>query len=119
MSYLKSLLDPRWVVKRNKILKRDGYRCTVCGSKQDIQVHHQYYINNNPPWRYPDSALITLCGHCHYKYHTEHEVAIRGKKKKTPKPKTKIKKRIFKPIESKGYRYKKKDGTWIELPYSI
>ena len=34
-----------------------------------FHVHHTYYIFNNAPWEYPDEALITLCGFCHFELH--------------------------------------------------
>ncbi len=77
-TYYDKLKDPRWYKKRLKILKRDEYKCTVCGAKHDLQVHHTYYIGtNNPPWAYPDESLITVCKECHQHYHETHEIEIR------------------------------------------
>mgnify|MGYP002409690288 FL=1 len=113
MKYTDELLDPKWRRKRMTILKRDGFKCTVCGSKKELSVHHTYYKNGAKPWNYPSKALLTLCQDCHYKFHTEHETPIRGKMK-SKKLKMKIKhpkKKI--PIESKEPRYRKKiNGEW-------
>jgi 5-methylcytosine-specific restriction endonuclease McrA len=77
-SYYDQLKDPRWIRKRQKILKRDRYRCTVCGSKYNLQVHHTYYVGKtNPPWSYPDISLLTLCNSCHHHYHETHEINVR------------------------------------------
>ena len=71
----------RWKEKREKILKRDGYKCRWCGSIDDLQVHHKYY-NKYPDgsrvraWDYPDDALIVLCRDCHKKYHKNHKSPI-------------------------------------------
>lgn len=63
-----------WKEKRDKILKRDRYRCRWCRSKKSLQVHHKYYSRypngqKVEPWNYPDDALITLCDKCHEKAH--------------------------------------------------
>ncbi len=72
---------PLWVIKRNKIFKRDGYRCTVCGSKKKLCVHHTFYYDTfPPPWEYADKSLITLCGKCHYGWHCQNEILYKSKK---------------------------------------
>ena len=76
--YREDLNDERWKRKREKILKRDGYKCRWCGSIDDLQVHHKYY-NKYPDgsrvraWDYPDDALIVLCRDCHKKYHSKYK----------------------------------------------
>lgn len=95
-SYYELLKDPRWTKKRQKILKRDNFKCTACGAKHNLQVHHTYYIgNHNYPWAYPDESLITLCEECHNHYHETHEIEIRKhhvshKPPKSPKKKVTV-----------------------------
>lgn len=72
--YIIELQDDRWKIKRDKILKRDNYKCVKCGYQHKLQVHHKYYAHypNNYPadaWDYPDDAFITLCDRCHKKEH--------------------------------------------------
>ena len=76
MKYLDKLSDPRWAKKRAKIFKRDGYKCTACGSDKDLQVHHTYYVKGAEPWWYPDESLLTLCEKCHHEYHEYHELTV-------------------------------------------
>jgi hypothetical protein len=68
------LLEPRtvnvrpakvdWLELRAQILKRDGYRCTECGTKQDtLEVHHKTARNHGGSHT-PDN-LQTLCQMCH------------------------------------------------------
>ena len=77
-SYREDLNDERWKRKREKILKRDGYKCRWCGSIDELRVHHKYY-NKYPDgsrvraWDYPDDALIVLCRDCHEKYHSKYK----------------------------------------------
>ena len=73
--YDKLLHDDRWYTKRDEILKRDNHRCIICGSTENLQVHHKYYITDingkrRTPWDYPDEILITLCDSCHKKEHS-------------------------------------------------
>ena len=43
------------------VLKRDGNKCTKCGSTKNLIVHHKHY--NIDKLTYYD--LITLCRGCH------------------------------------------------------
>lgn len=78
-SYREDLNDERWKRKREKILKRDGYKCRWCGCIDKLDVHHKYY-NKYPDgsrvraWDYPDDALMVLCDDCHKKYHSKYKV---------------------------------------------
>ena len=42
---------------------RDGFKCLVCDSKNNLEVHH---IDNNKRNDKPEN-LATLCRKCHYK----------------------------------------------------
>jgi len=38
----------------------------MCGDTETtLHVHHKYYVSGNDPWDYPNTALVTLCEHCH------------------------------------------------------
>ncbi len=90
MTYNEDLSHPNWKRKRAYILHRDGGKCTACGSKQKLAVHHTYYFKDRPhPWEYPNSSLLTLWGECHLKYHEQCEVEIKEQKKKKKNPKRK------------------------------
>jgi 5-methylcytosine-specific restriction endonuclease McrA len=52
---------------RKQVLRRDGWRCQVCGSRQNLQVHHKQlrsHLGDDD-----DSNLITLCAGCHEAQH--------------------------------------------------
>ena len=56
--------------KREKVLKRDGYQCTECGSLEKLVVHHRDGRGRG----YKDSKnsminLTTLCKACHVDVH--------------------------------------------------
>jgi hypothetical protein len=99
MKYFELLLLPAWRLKRQEILKRDNWKCTVCHRKQSIlertndgvynylpenqriylQVHHKCYRLNLLPWEHQNSDLITLCEKCHKDYHEGYKVKIYDK----------------------------------------
>lgn len=64
MNYSEKLKDPRWQKKRLEILKRDDFKCTLCGDSQStLHVHHLKYLDD--PWDIEDEFLVTHCEHCH------------------------------------------------------
>ena len=69
ISYEEWLQDEEWQKKRLRILRRDNFCCKICASKEELNVHHRYYIHKYLPWEYPDSALVTLCQSCHEMVH--------------------------------------------------
>ena len=56
-----------WKEMRSTILERDGHLCAVCGGGEDLHIHH---IDRDPTNDDPGN-LITLCGICHARVHTE------------------------------------------------
>ena len=71
VSYQEQLRDHRWLVKRASVLKRDKYKCVLCGSTDNLQVHHTKYIKGRNAWEYPNYRLVTLCKDCHRKVHDD------------------------------------------------
>lgn len=75
--------NPLWLSKKEIVLKRDGYRCKICGSTTALEVHHIDYKDENGNyvkdeiWLSPLSHLISLCHECHTKFNgTKCEDAI-------------------------------------------
>jgi 5-methylcytosine-specific restriction endonuclease McrA len=50
-----------------RILERDGWRCQVCGSMQNLQVHHLKLRSRSGSDE--EQNLITLCVQCHERMH--------------------------------------------------
>ncbi len=67
MTYQELLRLPKWQKKRLEIFNRDEWKCTRCGSPDDILVvHHLWYPpHGKMPWEVPSEALQTLCERCH------------------------------------------------------
>lgn len=62
-SYMQS---DEWSKKREERLRLDSYRCRVCGSTSDLDVHHLTYqrFGNEDI-----NDLVTLCRNCHQEQH--------------------------------------------------
>jgi 5-methylcytosine-specific restriction endonuclease McrA len=52
---------------RLEILKRDGWRCQICGRAADLQVHH--IESRGQLGGDLEQNLITLCSRCHERLH--------------------------------------------------
>jgi 5-methylcytosine-specific restriction endonuclease McrA len=52
---------------REKVLRRDGWRCQMCGSVTNLTVHHQEYRSHSCDD--VEQNLITLCAECHLTTH--------------------------------------------------
>jgi 5-methylcytosine-specific restriction endonuclease McrA len=59
---------------RRLTLQRDGYRCTVCGATEQLEVHH--VVPRRAGGADALSNLVTLCVACHEKEHAGAEVTV-------------------------------------------
>jgi cytochrome c553 len=50
-----------------QVLARDNWRCQLCGSRNNLQVHHQQLRSQQGSDE--DFNLITLCAECHAQLH--------------------------------------------------
>ena len=70
MKYKDKLKDPRWIEFRKRVYKKDGYKCTICGTKdRPLNAHHRFYKKGLEPWDYNIDDLDTLCNWCHESLH--------------------------------------------------
>jgi hypothetical protein len=49
---------------RSKVLERDGCMCRICGSTQDLEVHHMLALTFGG--KSTMKNMITLCAECHW-----------------------------------------------------
>jgi hypothetical protein len=71
--YLKS---DSWKIKRDKVLKRAGNKCEICGKNRAYQVHHKTYKR---VFRERLCDLSAICRVCHKSEHnllSEEEIEI-------------------------------------------
>ena len=63
--YLKS---DKWKKKREKILKRADHKCELCGSTENLHIHHLTYDN---VYNEKEEDLLCVCDICHSKLHNK------------------------------------------------
>jgi 5-methylcytosine-specific restriction endonuclease McrA len=49
------------------VLRRDGWRCQLCGVMANLEVHHREFRSHSG--RDSEENLITLCTPCHATLH--------------------------------------------------
>ena len=54
---------------RLQVLERDGWRCQICGSMTNLEVHHAQFRSRQGDDT--ERNLITLCFQCHKLSHKE------------------------------------------------
>ena len=52
---------------RQQVLRRDGWRCQLCGTMTNLEVHHQEFRSR--AGEDSELNLITLCAACHARAH--------------------------------------------------
>jgi len=55
--------DREW---KQKVLKKDGYKCGMCGTDRKLEAHHIKPIKDFPGLRHEISNGDTYCHNCHY-----------------------------------------------------
>ena len=76
--YTEYLNSDYWKETRERILSKRGVKCAICGSKENLHVHHTNYSNvGNEDERF----LYPLCRDCHFKLHQLCEENIENKYK--------------------------------------
>jgi len=64
----RSRLDPgSYEELRQQILRRDGWRCQLCGALSNLEVHHKEFRSQSGDDS--EENLITLCAECHGRIH--------------------------------------------------
>ena len=66
-------INPIWKELRMNRLKKDGYRCVLCGTAINVDV-----VYNTHHVKYPDAwghetidDVVTMCSSCHKKIHAK------------------------------------------------
>ena len=59
----------KWI---KSIKERDGHQCLICGTNENLVVHHLESYHNNLELRVCDTNGVCLCQFCHLKFHKTH-----------------------------------------------
>lgn len=55
-----------WEKTREEVFKIYGHKCILCGSEENIEVHHfQVTRTQDPSRKYDTTNLVPLCSRCH------------------------------------------------------
>lgn len=73
-NYKVFLLSEYWQHVRMKVLRRDKFTCIRCGSKNNLEVHHETYTIHFKEHKNLNK-LHTLCSNCHREFHLHCETA--------------------------------------------
>jgi hypothetical protein len=68
MNYYEYIKSPEWKNKREWALKFADYKCQVCRSVKNLNVHHSTYQNLGEE---KPGDIIVLCKDCHEKFHNK------------------------------------------------
>jgi 5-methylcytosine-specific restriction endonuclease McrA len=52
---------------RQRVLRRDGWRCQSCGTMSNLEVHHRQFRSHSG--HDSEENLMTLCAECHRNVH--------------------------------------------------
>lgn len=74
MDYQAYLRSDWWKRRRKRALVMAEFKCQVCNSPHQLEVHHRTYTNLG---KEEDPDLTVLCGECHSLFH-EHRRLHRG-----------------------------------------
>lgn len=66
--YSEFLKSRYWYIVREKVLKRDGFKCVICSKPYSLEIHHDSYKNHFRE-HLNLSDLMTLCKSCHREHH--------------------------------------------------
>lgn len=72
-SYREFLKSRYWNKVKQIVLRRDQFKCTVCGSPYNLQVHHTTYKHHRQEHKYLHE-LETLCAKHHKEIHSIKEI---------------------------------------------
>lgn len=59
---------------RQRVLRRDNWRCQLCGSMKNVEVHHQRFRSR--AGEDTESNLITHCARCHSALHARSQFKL-------------------------------------------
>ncbi len=59
-----------------KIVTENIPKLVVTDKPYFLHVHHKFYVYNQLPWEYLDTALVTLCNWCHTEVHQNETIIM-------------------------------------------
>jgi len=74
MQYSQYLGTSHWKEKRQEVFIKQGKCCRICGSDQNINIHHRRYKHDGKSILYKElnQNLLVICRDCHGLWHKLH-----------------------------------------------
>lgn len=70
MEYSEFLRTPYWKIISFLVKKKNGFKCAMCNSKENLHVHHKSYdLHGYEHTKDGFDMLTTVCADCHSKHH--------------------------------------------------
>lgn len=57
----------QWQALRLEAKRRDEFKCTDCGDRGRLEVHHSKPVRSHPELAFDLANVTCLCGPCHHK----------------------------------------------------
>lgn len=57
----------RWQALRQAAKRRDDFKCTDCGGRGRLEIHHKISVRQAPDLAFDLGNLTSLCPPCHHK----------------------------------------------------
>jgi hypothetical protein len=121
-SYSDWLNTDEWRDIATRAYARDGFRCRICNSPDNLHAHHRTYAHRGNELHHLED-LTTLCGRCHKLYHhikRANEGNVRLVEPQKPKEIPKFIPRHLRPkpkldpaLERKRRGYCERTKTWV------
>jgi 5-methylcytosine-specific restriction endonuclease McrA len=73
MTYDEYLQSPEWQERRQRKLRKAGFKCQLCSGKGALDIHHNTYERLGVE---RETDLIVLCRECHQWHHLQLIVTI-------------------------------------------
>lgn len=67
-TYKDFLKSEYWKIIKARVMKRDGYKCIICGATENLEIHHNTYKHYKQEYR-KLKCLDTLCRKHHNEAH--------------------------------------------------
>lgn len=75
MKYSDFLKTTYWKFVSYKKKSISKFKCQVCNSSKNLNVHHKTYVHHGEEIFYIESDLVCLCENCHKLYHSSDELS--------------------------------------------
>lgn len=74
MPYNDQLKTKEWKKFRQRVLDKKGRKCQMCGSTENLCIHHKRYKKDCFAWEYKMKEVKVVCSKCHNIIHQKDDL---------------------------------------------